>query len=73
MNASLTEAVITQQGAIVCPRHHSAFELTTGRVLEWAPWPPGFGRILGAVKQEKPLRVFPTRVSGGRVFVDVGG
>jgi nitrite reductase/ring-hydroxylating ferredoxin subunit len=69
MGSSLEAGKITEDGTIVCPRHHSAFDLRTGEVKEWAPWPPGVGRLLGAVSKEKALPVYPTRVDEDSIWV----
>ncbi|MGD8996619.1 MAG: nitrite reductase (NAD(P)H) small subunit, partial [Anaerolineae bacterium] len=58
-------------GLIVCPRHHSVFDLETGAVQEWAPWPPVVGRALGAIYQENTLPVYPTKVENGRIWVGI--
>jgi nitrite reductase/ring-hydroxylating ferredoxin subunit len=71
MGASLEAGKITEDGAIVCPRHHSAFDLRTGEVKEWTPWPPGVGRLLGTVSREKALAVYPTRVDKDGIWVGV--
>lgn len=60
---------ITEDKAIVCPWHHSAFDLQTGDVKDWSPWPPGVGRVLGKISKEKALTVFPTRVEEGSIWV----
>ena len=69
MGGSLVDGKITEDGAVVWPRHHSAFDLRTGEVKEWAPWPPGVGRLLGALSKEKPLRVYSTKVEQGSIWV----
>lgn len=69
MGASLEKGKLTEEGTLVCPRHHSAFELQTGKVKEWAPWPPAIGRVLGAISREKPLPVCPTRIDQGSIWV----
>lgn len=69
MGAALEAGELTEDGIIICPRHHSAFDLRTGKVREWAPWPPGVGRILGVISREKPLPVFPTKVEEGTIWV----
>jgi nitrite reductase/ring-hydroxylating ferredoxin subunit len=60
---------ITEDGAIVCPWHHSAFDLRSGDVKVWTPWPPGIGPLLGKISQPKALTVFPTRVQEGSIWV----
>lgn len=63
---------ITEDGAIVCPWHRSAFDLKTGSVKTWTPWPPVVGQVLGTISSEKPLSVFPVREEDGSIWVDVG-
>jgi nitrite reductase/ring-hydroxylating ferredoxin subunit len=74
MGAALENGEVTEDAAIVCPRHRSVFDLRTGEVKVWTPWPPGVGRLLGSVAKEKALRVYPIRVEQGsiRVGIDEG-
>jgi nitrite reductase/ring-hydroxylating ferredoxin subunit len=67
----LKKGKITAEGSIVCPWHRSAFDLETGNVKSWCPWPPVVGNLLGKVSQEKTLAVFPTRVENGQIMVDL--
>jgi|SRR5579883_1252736 nitrite reductase/ring-hydroxylating ferredoxin subunit len=62
---------ITDDGAIICPFHRSAFDLSTGNIKEWSPWPPGIGKLVGMISKEKALSVFPTRVEEGSIWVEV--
>jgi nitrite reductase/ring-hydroxylating ferredoxin subunit len=71
MRLPLQKGDLTSDNAIVCPWHHSAFDLQTGDVKDWSPWPPGVGKILGMVSKQKALAVFPTRVEEGAVWVDL--
>ncbi|NJO93287.1 MAG: Rieske (2Fe-2S) protein [Hydrococcus sp. RM1_1_31] len=71
MNLPLKNGKITEDGAIVCPWHRSAFDLHTGNVKEWSPWPPVVGKALARVSKEKALSVFPVRVEEGNIWVDV--
>ncbi len=61
-----------KDGAIVCPFHRSAFDLCSGAVKEWSPFPPVVGSLMGKMSAEKPLPVFPVRVENGEVQVDLG-
>lgn len=72
MGAPLEKGTVTDDGTIVCFRHHSAFDLATGDVKEWSPWPPAVGRVLGMVSREKALPVYPTKVEDGRIWVGIG-
>lgn len=71
LKISLKKGKITEDGAIVCPMHRSAFDLTTGEVKTWTPWPPVVGNVLGMISQEKPLPVFPVKVEEGSIWIDV--
>lgn len=70
-NARLEDGEVTEGGFVVCPRHHSVFDLETGAVQEWVPWPPVVGRALGAISQESPLPVYPAKVEDGRIWVGI--
>jgi nitrite reductase/ring-hydroxylating ferredoxin subunit len=61
----------TEDGRIVCPRHHSAFDLETGAVQEWVPWPPVVGRALGAISQEKALPIYSTKIDNEDIWVGI--
>ncbi len=65
----LKKAKITQDNALVCPWHHSAFDLDSGDVKAWSPWPPGIGKLLGCLSREKALPVFETKVEDGAIWV----
>ena len=56
---------------IACPWHKSTFNLKTGAVESWTPWPPGVGKVLAMVSAQKPLPVFPIRVEEGQIWVDI--
>ncbi|BBD61812.1 Rieske [2Fe-2S] domain-containing protein [Nostoc sp. HK-01] len=60
-----------EDGAIVCPVHRSAFNLSNGQVNNWCPWPPGVGKVLSLISQEKTLPVFPVRVEEGSIWIDL--
>ena len=62
---------VTADHAIVCPWHRSGFDLRSGNVKEWCPWPPGVGKVLGMVAKEKALTVFSTRVEDGSIWVSL--
>ncbi len=68
----LQKGKITDDGALVCPFHRSAFDLATGNPTTWTPFPPGIGKVLALISPEKGLSVFPTRVEEGNIWVSVG-
>ncbi len=67
----LAKGKITEDGAIVCPFHRSAFDLTTGNPTEWITFPPGIGKLMGMISKEKTLSVFPTRIDEGSIWVGI--
>ncbi|MFN2284885.1 MAG: Rieske (2Fe-2S) protein [Anaerolineae bacterium] len=71
MRLPLKGGTVTEEEVIVCPFHHSAFDLHTGDVKAWSPWPPVIGKMLGSVSREKALRVFPTRIAEGNIWIDL--
>jgi nitrite reductase/ring-hydroxylating ferredoxin subunit len=71
MGGHLKDGRITPEGHIVCPLHHSEFDLRTGEIVAWAPWPPGVGAVLGAIRERKPLPVFPTKVEDDAIWVSM--
>jgi nitrite reductase/ring-hydroxylating ferredoxin subunit len=71
MKLPMRKGKITEDGAIVCPFHRSAFDLATGNPVKWTPFPPGVGKLLGMISTEKSLAVFPTRVEEGSIWVEM--
>ena len=69
LGGHLKDGKVTPDGHIVCPLHHSEFDLRTGEIVAWAPWPPGVGPLLGAIREKKPLLVFPTKVEDDAIWV----
>lgn len=69
MGAPLKSGRITEDGYLVCPWHRSAFSLRTGDVAQWTPWPPGVGKVLGALRREHALPVYPVQVDKGRIWI----
>jgi nitrite reductase/ring-hydroxylating ferredoxin subunit len=72
MRLPLKNGEITEDDAIVCPWHHSAFDLHTGDVKQWSTWPPLVGKALSVVSKQKALPVYPVKVEAGNIWVDVG-
>lgn len=69
MRFPLSDGGLTKDCGIVCPFHHSAFDLKTGDVKEWSPWPPGLGPALGKVFRERVLPIFETSILDGVLHV----
>jgi len=71
LKLSMKKGKITPDGAIVCPWHRSAFDLCSGEVKEWTPFPPIVGKVMGKLSPEKTLPTFPTRVEEGSIWVEL--
>lgn len=71
MGLSLKRGEVTEDEELVCPWHHSRFNLATGEVKAWTPWPPVVGKVLGSLADEKALPVFSTKVEGGNIWVNL--
>ena len=71
MGAPLQNGRLTGDGGIVCPWHRSAFDLHTGDVKDWTPWPPAVGKLLGAVRRERALPVYRVKIEDGRIWVEI--
>lgn len=67
----LKKGKITEECSLICPFHKSEFDLTTGEVKCWSPWPPAVGNLLAKVVKPNKLKVYPTRVTEGKIEVDV--
>lgn len=71
MKLPLKKGKITDDNAIVCPWHRSAFDLCSGEPKEWTPWPPGIGKVMGMISNEKALPTFSTRTEEGQIWIDI--
>ncbi len=71
MGGNLSKGTITDDDKIICPWHHSTFDLETGEIKAWAPWPPVVGPVLGMLKAQHPLQLFPTKVEEGAIWIGV--
>ena len=67
----LKKAKVNAAGDLVCPWHRSEFDLKTGNVKTWCPFPPVVGNVLGKISAEKNLDTFPTKVDAGKILVDL--
>jgi len=66
----LAKGEINERCELVCPFHHSAFDLNSGEVKCWSSWPPLLGTLLGKLSKPKNLHIYPTRMDGDQIFVD---
>lgn len=58
------------EGTVVtCPRHHSQFDLTDGRVVRWTGWTGVVKSVAELARHPRPLRTYEVKVEAGRVLV----
>ena len=69
LKLSLKKGKVTDDGAIVCRWHRSAFDLRSGEVKEWCTFPPVVGSMMGKMSDKKSLPVYPTRIEDGNILV----
>lgn len=67
----LLKGKLDDQCHLICPFHKSAFDLQTGSVACWSPWPPVLGTVLGKISKPKDLRIYPTRIDGEDISVQL--
>jgi 3-phenylpropionate/trans-cinnamate dioxygenase ferredoxin component len=68
--APLARGKLLDDCKVQCPFHRARFDIRTGRVVDWANFPPGI-QVLNVVRGEKTLRTFPVSVKDGSVHVDL--
>ena len=71
LNLPLQKATISADNALVCPWHRSAFDLSTGDVKDWSPWPPMLGKLLGCLSREKALKTFRTKIENEEILIHI--
>jgi 3-phenylpropionate/trans-cinnamate dioxygenase ferredoxin subunit len=68
--APLARGKIIADGVVQCPFHRARFDIRTGKVIDWANFPPGI-QLLNMVRGEKSLHTFQVAVHGDNVDVDI--
>jgi nitrite reductase/ring-hydroxylating ferredoxin subunit len=71
LGLSLAKAKINDNQELVCPFHKSAFDLCTGEVKCWSPWPKVIGGFLGKISKPKALEVFPVRIEEDKIMLEL--
>jgi 3-phenylpropionate/trans-cinnamate dioxygenase ferredoxin subunit len=70
MFAPLARGKIIADCTVQCPFHRARFDIRTGKVVEWANFPPGI-QLLNVVRSPKVLRTFEVSVERGDVRVEL--
>ncbi len=68
--APLARGKLLEDCKVQCPFHRARFDVRTGRVIDWANFPPGI-QLLNVVRGEKPLQNFKVSIKSGNVRVNV--
>lgn len=55
---------------IQCPLHHARFDIKTGKVIDWANFPPGI-QVLNIIRSKKKLKTYKVKVIKGKLFVKI--
>ena len=71
MSLPLRKGKLTDDGAIVCPFHRTAFDLKTGEPKNWTPFPPVVGPLMGQLSAAKGLPTYPVKIEDGSIWVDI--
>ncbi len=69
--APLAKGKLVDGCKIQCPFHRARFDVRTGKVIDWANWPPGLVDVLNAVRGEKDLQTYPVTLTDGQLSVTV--
>jgi nitrite reductase/ring-hydroxylating ferredoxin subunit len=74
LGADLAEGSVDSEGCLVCPWHHSAYDVTTGRMVRGPQGAfakvPGLGRALKMLTWALPLGRGTITVQDGDVYVE---
>ncbi len=68
MGGHLPDGVL-EGTVLTCPRHHSQFDLTDGRVIRWTDWKGVVLTVGELLRHPRPLRVYEVMVEDGKVMV----
>jgi nitrite reductase/ring-hydroxylating ferredoxin subunit len=68
--APLARGKLLEDRNVQCPFHRARFDIRTGKVVDWANFPPGI-QVLNVVRAEKALRTYKVSVEDGSVKIDI--
>lgn len=55
---------------VQCPFHRAQFDIRSGKVAEWANFPPGI-QLVNTLRKEKALQTYPVTLADGKVLVEI--
>jgi nitrite reductase/ring-hydroxylating ferredoxin subunit len=68
--APLARGKIMADCNVQCPFHRARFDIRTGKVIDWANFPPGI-QVLNVVRGQKALRTFEVSLKEESVQVNI--
>jgi 3-phenylpropionate/trans-cinnamate dioxygenase ferredoxin component len=71
MFAPLARGKLLDDCKVQCPFHRARFDIRTGKVVDWANFPPGI-QVLNIVRGEKALKTYKVQVKSGNLQVKIG-
>ncbi len=69
MGGNLSQGTL-QGSIIICPRHHSQFDLTSGHVIQWTDWTGIKKSLNNLIKPPRNLKTYDVKVDGEKILVD---
>lgn len=70
MGAPLEKGVMVTDDIIMCKFHRAEFNIKTGKVDQWACFPPGI-QALNIFRGEKDLATYETKIEDGKIYVSL--
>lgn len=70
MFAPLEKGSIIDDCRIQCKFHRAEFDIKTGKVEEWAHFPPGI-QALNFIRGEKDLNTFKVKIDADKVYIEL--
>lgn len=68
--APLEKGSIIDDCRIQCKFHRAEFDIKTGKIEEWANFPPGI-QALNFIRNEKDLQTFDVKLEDDKVYVNL--
>lgn len=70
MFAPLARGKLLDDCKVQCPFHRARFDIRTGKVVDWANFPPGI-QVLNILRGEKALKTYKVQIKSGNLQVNV--
>jgi 3-phenylpropionate/trans-cinnamate dioxygenase ferredoxin subunit len=70
MGASLSKGKLDGT-VVICPRHHSRFDLSDGRLVQWTDWAGWKARLVKAVRSPRAIVTHRVKVEDKSVWIEI--